>query len=72
MKTYQLTETDLGDNLIVIDKNGVASAIPIDPANSDYQAYLRWLNGEEETGTISQEYGETVQGWRSIARAAGR
>jgi uncharacterized protein involved in tolerance to divalent cations len=27
--------------------------IPIEESNSDYQAYLRWLNGEEENGTIS-------------------
>ena len=29
------------------------SYIPLDLGNSDYQAYLRWLNGEEENGTIS-------------------
>jgi hypothetical protein len=29
--------------------------IPIDPSNSDYQRYLRWLENPdaEETGTIS-------------------
>jgi hypothetical protein len=46
-----------------IDKNGyedvymqsgdIVWSIPKDESNSDYQAYLRWLNGEEENGTIS-------------------
>ena len=32
--------------------------IPFDPANSDYQRYLRWLENPEaeENGTISQNY----------------
>lgn len=34
--------------------DGSESFIPKDPANSDYQRYLRWLNGEEENGTIGQ------------------
>ena len=27
--------------------------IPVNEDNADYQAYLRWLDGEEENGTIS-------------------
>ena len=40
MKKYELTTSKLGDNLVMIDENGIVSAVPIDPANSDYQAYL--------------------------------
>lgn len=29
------------------------SWIPIQESNSDYQAYVRWLNREEENDTIS-------------------
>ena len=38
--------------------DGSESFIPKDPANSDYQRYLRWLEDPEaeENGTISQEY----------------
>jgi hypothetical protein len=37
------------------DPNGKIWAIPMDKANSDYQAYLRWLENPdaEENGTIS-------------------
>jgi hypothetical protein len=37
------------------DKNGKEFWIPTDPANSDYQRYLRWLENPEaeENGTIS-------------------
>jgi hypothetical protein len=40
-------EQDLGD--------GVVAIFPTDPANSDYQRYLRWLENPEaeENGTIS-------------------
>ena len=36
-----------------IEDDGKEWWIPTDPANSDYQRYLRWLNGGEENGTIS-------------------
>lgn len=29
-------------------EDGTISFIPIDPNNSDYQRYLRWLNNEPE------------------------
>jgi len=51
--TYNVREIENG---FVVDRDngdGTTSVIPADPANSDYQAYLRWLNGEEENGTIS-------------------
>ena len=28
---------------IRVDINGVTSFVPLDPANTDYQAYLAWL-----------------------------
>jgi len=53
--TYNEIKLDNGTlhGIEKIDDNGVISYIPLDPANSDYQRYLRWLNGEEENGTIS-------------------
>jgi hypothetical protein len=37
------------------NQDGSISHIPKDPANSDYQRYLRWLENPEaeENGTIS-------------------
>ena len=39
---YELQTTPNGEAIIRND-NGVISVIPIDPANSDYQAYLEQL-----------------------------
>jgi hypothetical protein len=40
--TYkQLRGLDGADNLVVLRYDG--SFIPFDPANTDYQAYLKWL-----------------------------
>lgn len=36
------------------NEDGSITFIPLDESNSDYQAYLRWLNGEDEaSGTLS-------------------
>lgn len=37
--TYELLKTDFGS--VVLRSDG--ACIPLDPANSDYQRYLRWL-----------------------------
>lgn len=38
---YKLNTTSLGnENIIRLKDNAV---IPFDPANTDYQAYLKWL-----------------------------
>jgi hypothetical protein len=45
----------LGPAIIRNNEDGTLSTIPIDLGNSDYQAYLRWLENPEaeENGTIS-------------------
>ena len=40
------------ERIIRNDGDGLITHIPSDPSNSDYQRYLRWLNGEEEGSLI--------------------
>ena len=49
--SYELIEPDFGDKLV---KRSDGAFIPCDPANSDYQRYLRWLENPdaEESGTL--------------------
>jgi hypothetical protein len=42
MKQYKIQKNQAGDAAAVIDIENNAS-IPFDPANSDYQAYLKWV-----------------------------
>jgi hypothetical protein len=49
MITYKEYTTDMGQSFIERDNgNGSISFIPIDEANSDYQAYLKSLEDNEE------------------------
>jgi len=42
--TYEVLVSESGyESVKRTDKDGVVSIIPSDPANSDYQAYLVWL-----------------------------
>lgn len=43
MRNYTEIVTPLGNTIIQYEENGVAYSIPTDPANSDYQAYLKYL-----------------------------
>ena len=53
MTQYEVIETLSGQEVIQkTNEDGIVSYIPNDLANSDYQTYLRWLNGEEE-GSIN-------------------
>ena len=39
--TYEEIENDFGTLIKRTDENGLEAWIPTDPANSDYQAYLK-------------------------------
>ena len=48
MITYEVTTNHYGENQIIATTNeGKVWIIPTDPANSDYQAYLRWLENPD-------------------------
>lgn len=53
MTQYEIKSTEYGDTVVRTDEDGSIWFIPIDPANSDYQRYLRHLAGEDESGTLS-------------------
>jgi hypothetical protein len=48
------TYEELENVIVRTDKNGNISNVPKDPANSDYQRYLRWLENPDadESGTL--------------------
>jgi hypothetical protein len=44
MTSYKIIKSPYGENTSVErDVNGIKCAIPFDPANTDYQEYLKWL-----------------------------
>ncbi len=52
---YEEIEVQLGENCIKASyEDGLVLLIPKDPANSDYQRYLRWLENPDadESGTL--------------------
>jgi hypothetical protein len=52
MRNYTEITTPLGHTIIQYEENGFLVSIPTDPANSDYQRYLAWLeNPEAEQST---------------------
>ena len=51
-RTYNTEETPFGQ-VIWYEENGYRYSFNADPANSDYQRYLRHLAGEDESGTLS-------------------
>ncbi len=45
--TYEIVEDQYGKVLVRTSDDGVISFVPSDPANSDYQRYLAWLENPE-------------------------
>ena len=53
---YKLIENEFGGSYIErTDEAGVISFIPIDEANSDYQAYLNKNKAEQSTPSVTNE-----------------
>jgi hypothetical protein len=51
-KEYKVVASPFGGEVIQYEENGFFYSIPTDPANSDYQRYLAWLeNPEAEQST---------------------
>jgi hypothetical protein len=49
---YEIKETESGDIIIRHNEDGTISSFLSDPANSDYQRYLAWLeNPQAEQST---------------------
>jgi hypothetical protein len=48
---YQIIESEHG-NIIVLEKNGVRLSFDENPANTDYQAYLEWLEAGNEPEVV--------------------
>ena len=53
VRSYRMKYTDLDNVIRLENEDGSMTFIPIDKSNADYQRYLRWLKGEDESGTIS-------------------
>ena len=47
MKNYEKVITPSGNTTIQYEENGVLYSFPTDPANLDYQDYLRWLENQK-------------------------
>ena len=48
---YKLQNAGISDKIVSILHIGTNTTIPIDENNSDYQIYLKWLDGYEQTLT---------------------
>jgi len=57
MMTYQLLKDGLTGQLTNLVKRSDGATIPFDPANTDYQAYLKWL----EAGNTPQPADEVTK-----------
>jgi hypothetical protein len=50
MRTYETKTTSFGQEYILLtEEDGKVYSIPVDPANSDYQAYLNKDEAEQST-----------------------
>jgi hypothetical protein len=53
MKNYQVREED---GYITLEENGIILTIPNNPANTDYQRYLRWLENPDADEFNVEDY----------------
>jgi hypothetical protein len=53
MKNYTEITTPSGNTIIQYEENGVLYSIPMDEANSDYQAYLNKDKAEQSTPSVT-------------------
>ena len=56
MKNYELIEEENGSIVKLTDGEGKVWWIPCDPANSDYQRYLRWLENPDADEFNDEDY----------------
>ena len=47
MKYEKITYEDGLETIMRYDDNGISNSIPLNPSNSDYQAYLAWLENPQ-------------------------
>jgi hypothetical protein len=55
MKNYKEIVTPFGNTIIQYEENGVLYSIPMDEANSDYQAYLKRNEAEQSTPSLTAD-----------------
>ena len=54
MNQYEIYVNSIGEEIIKMTKDdNTLLIIPTDPSNSDYQAYLRWLENPNAQPSIS-------------------
>jgi hypothetical protein len=41
---YKLIKSFIGNEIIIVKRLSDNTYIPFDPANTDYQAYLKWVS----------------------------
>jgi hypothetical protein len=60
---YKLSKNPFTQDIDTVINLEKMCAIPFDPANSDYQAYLKWLDGYElqEGGWVKTSEGNTPE-----------
>ena len=62
---YKLQKDECTGNISVVNRLTDGASIPFDPANTDYQEYLKWLDGYElqfNSETQQLEWVKTSEG----------
>ena len=56
---YKLVKTLNGESISKNNEDGSITTIPVNPANTDYQAYLKWV-AEGNTPLPADDNGQTA------------